>query len=184
MNAARLLEQARPIRRREFEQMVELGLFEGERVELIDGVIVQMSPKGPKHESALERLTELLVQRIAGRATVRIQSGFAASDGSEPEPDVAVVPRRDYSTAHPSEALLVIEVADSSLRFDRTEKAALYAESGVPEYWVVNVRDRLIEVHDQIVGDAYTRVVPYGSGSSVSPKAFLDVELAVDDILG
>ena len=75
--------------------MVELGMFEGERVELVYGVIVRMSPKGPEHESALERLTEIFVQRIAGRATVRVQSAFAASGGSEPDPDLSIVPRKD-----------------------------------------------------------------------------------------
>jgi Uma2 family endonuclease len=164
--------------------MVQLGIFEGERVELLYGVIIRMSPKGPEHESALERLTEIFVPRVVGRGTVRIQSAFAASDGSEPEPDLAIVPRGDYRKEHPSRALLIVEVADSSLKYDRTEKAALYAESGVPEYWIVNVRDHVIEVHGEVVRDAYTRITPYRSGSTISLSAFPDVVVAVDDVFG
>jgi Uma2 family endonuclease len=176
-------EEPRPIRRVEYDKMVELGLFEGERVELLYGVIVRKSPKGPPHESAIERVTELLVRGLAGRATVRVQSAFAASDGSEPEPDVAVVPRADYSARHPSVAHLVIEVADSSLPTDRGTKATLYAECGVPEYWVVNVRDGILEVFTDIVRGAYTRVIPYQRGDTVSPLAFPDVRVAVSEIL-
>lgn len=184
MSVARIPpERARPIRRHEYEKMVELGLFADERVELLYGVIVSMSPKGPEHDSAVERLTELLIQRLGGRASVRVQSAFAASDGSEPEPDVAVVPRGDHRRAHPHEAHLIVEVADSSLATDRGAKAALYAESGVPEYWIVNVRDGMIEVHDEIVRGAYTRVVPHRAGARIAVGAFPDVVIAVDEIL-
>lgn len=184
MTRARLYEGARPIRRAEYERMAQLGMFDGERVELIRGVIVQMSPKGTRHAAALGWLNELFVRGLAGRAKVRIQSPFAASDGSEPEPDVVLVPVADYRGAHPTRALLVIEVADSSLTFDRTEKASLYAESGVPEYWIVNVRDGLVEVHDQIVAGAYTRVLPYKAGARVAPQAFSDLTITVDDVFG
>lgn len=176
-------ERVRPIRRIEFEKMAEAGLFAGERVELVYGVIVRMAPKGPLHESALQRLTRLLVRALDTRAVVRIQSSFAASDGSEPEPDVAVVPTGEYRAAHPSEAHLLVEVADSSLDYDRTTKARLYAECGVPEYWVVNVRDGLVEVHTEIVERAYTRVRPARRGERVQLLRFPDVEVAIDDVL-
>ncbi|HSO38807.1 MAG TPA: Uma2 family endonuclease [Labilithrix sp.] len=177
------VEQPRLIRREEYETMVSAGLFHDERVELLYGVIVRMGPKGPPHESAIEHLTELLVSGLAGRATVRIQSSFAASSGSEPEPDVAVVPRGDYSARHPDVAHLLIEVADSSLPTDRGTKATLYAECGVPEYWVVNVRDSLVEVFTEIVNGAYTRVVPYRRGDSVAPLAFPDLLIAIADVI-
>ena len=177
------VEQARRIRRDEYDKMVELGLFEDERVELLDGVIVTMSPKGAPHDSAIERLTELLVTRLAGRATVRVQSAFAASAGSQPEPDLAVVPRGDYRQAHPNEALLIIEVADSSLATDRGTKARLYAEFGVAEYWVVNVRDGIVEVHTEIVESVYTRVEPYRAGGMIRLLRFPDVEIAASDVL-
>jgi Uma2 family endonuclease len=142
-----------------------------------------MSPKGPPHESALQRLNALLVPRLAGRAVVRIQGSFAASDGSEPEPDVAVVPLGEYRDAHPAEAHLLIEVADSSLSVDRRIKAGLYAESGVPEYWIVNVRDGVVEVHTEIVAGSYTRVQPFRPGGVIQLGAFSDVTVAVSDVL-
>jgi len=173
----------RPIRRDEYEKMVELGLFEGERVELLYGVIVRMPPKGPPHDSAIQRLTKLLLPALLGRAAVRVQSAFAASDGSEPEPDLAIVPEGEYRDQHPRQAFLLIEVADSSLAVDRVTKAKLYAESGVPEYWIVNVRDGIIEVHTDVVSAAYTRVSPYRTGDRFRVLRFADVEIVVADIL-
>jgi len=163
--------------------MASLGLFEGERVELLYGLIVRMPPKGPPHESGIERLSELLLPRLIGRAKVRIQLSFAASDGSQPEPDVALVPMGDYRKDHPKTAHLLIEVADSSLEVDRGEKAQLYAECGVPEYWIVNLRDDLVEVHSDIVNGVYRRVQPYRRGDRLRIAAFPDVEIAVDAIL-
>ena len=115
---------------------------------------------------------------------MRIQSPFAASDDSEPEPDVAVLPPSDYRDDHPKTAFLVIEVADSSLRYDRTEKAELYAAAGIEEYWIVNTRHGLIEVHTDIVDGVYSRVTPYRRGQTISPRAFPDVAILVDRILG
>lgn len=163
--------------------MAAIGMFEHERVELVYGWIVRMPPIGPSHSSTVQRLTELLVRAVAPRASVRIQLPFAASDQSLPEPDVALVPRGEYRDDHPTKALLVMEVADSSLDYDRTTKAKLYAESGVPEYWVVNLVDGIVEVHTEIVRGVYTRIVPYKRGERVVPKDFPDVALAVDDVL-
>lgn len=176
-------ETPRPIRRDEYDRMVELGLFEGERVELLYGTIVTMSPTGPPHDSAIEELNEKLVVALAGRARVRVQSAFAASDGSRPEPDLAVVPKGPHHQAHPSEALLVIEVAESSLLKDRGVKAQLYAESGVPEYWVVNLRDRVIEVHTDIERGRYATVTSFVAGDSIAVRAFPDVRIAVADVI-
>src|SRR5688572_29364106 len=132
--------QRRPITRAEYQAMGDAGLFQNERVELIEGVIVRMAPRGGPHDTVIERLSELLLPRLVGRARVRIQLAFAASEYSEPEPDVAVVSRDEpRTTDHPAHATLLIEVAASSLRFDRGTKAALYARAGVPEYWVVDV---------------------------------------------
>lgn len=184
MSTAPILREAsRPIRRVEYEKMVEAGVFGEDRVELLYGVIVDMPPKGAPHESAIERLNELLVTRLVGRARVRVQSAFAASDGSEPEPDIAIVPLADYRNEHPTTAFLLIEVADSSLAVDRGVKAQLYAESGVPEYWVVNVRDGIVEVHTEIVRGAYTHVTPYRAGARIALLRFPDVEIAVGDVL-
>lgn len=112
-------ETPRLLTRAEYERLIETGLFEDERVELLEGVLIRMSPHRPEHDSAIEYLTELLVRQLAQRARVRVRSGYAASDSSQPEPDLAVVPTGNYGAAHPSEALLIIEVAKSSLAKDR-----------------------------------------------------------------
>ena len=176
-------DEPRLIRRSEYERMVELGWFEDERVELIYGVIVKMSPHGPEHDAPLSRLTELLVQGLIGRARVRVQSAFAASDGSEPEPDLAVVPPGEYDDAHPSAAWLIVEVAKSSLAKDRGPKARLYAESGVPEYWVVNLVDGLIEVHTEQRDGLYRRVIRHGRGDVVRCDRFPELEIPVGAVL-
>jgi Uma2 family endonuclease len=184
VNAAVVLpEYARPIRRHEYEKMVELGIFAGERVELLYGVIVRMPPKGAPHDSAIQRFTALFLPALSGKAAVRIQSSFAASDGSEPEPDVAVVPPGEYRDAHPTRAHLIVEVADSSLEVDRGIKAQLYAESGVTDYWVLNVRDGILEVHSEIVNGAYTRVQPLRASDRIRLLSFPDVELEVARLL-
>src|SRR3954468_3813768 len=120
--AASSAEVIRPLRRVEYDQLVALGAFENERIELLEGALVAMSPIGPPHNSAVQKLNELLVLALHGRAAVRCQSSFAAHELSEPEPDFAVVPRADYDTDHPSQAYLIIEVAESSLATDRGKK--------------------------------------------------------------
>ena len=174
-------DRQRPIRREEYDKIVALGLFDNERVELLHGVIVPMSPHGAPHDSAIQRLNHLFMKLVGDRAAVRIQSSFAALDDSQPEPDVAIVPPGEYHDAHPREAYLIIEVAYSSLEVDRGTKARLYAASGVPEYWVVNLIDNLIEVHSDIVRGAYARVVPYRKGQSISLERLGAV--AVADVL-
>ncbi len=183
-SASPILDEARrPLRRVEYDKLVETGLLRDERVELLYGSIVQMSPIGAPHSGTVQYLTELLVLALQGRASVRIQLPFAANDSSEPEPDVAVVPPGRYVDDHPSVASLIVEVADSSLKLDREIKARLYAESGVPEYWVVNLVDRLIEVHTHIVRGAYTRVTPYQPGEAIRLQRFSDVEVAASSVL-
>lgn len=130
--------QVRGLRRSEYDQLVATGAFQDERVELLDGVILRMSPHGPLHDGTLDILLELFQPAIA-HFRLRVQSAFAASDGSQPEPDLALVEKRDYRGRHPDRARLIIEVADSSLERDRSIKARIYAQSGVPEYWVVDV---------------------------------------------
>jgi Uma2 family endonuclease len=176
-------ETMRPLSRAEYERLVAIGMFEDERVELLYGAVVEMSPKGPAHESALERLLELFVRALVPRATVRVQSAFAASDSSEPEPDLVIVPRRSYETAHPSEAFLVVEVSQSSLGKDRGVKARVYAESGVPEYWVVNVVDGVIERHTAPRDGRYETVATHRRGERIALVCFPDVVVAVADVL-
>ena len=146
-------------------------------------MLVTASPIGKQHLYAVDKLTELLVLAMSGRARIRVQGSFAASDDSEPEPDVSVLPLGAYLDDHPKAAHLLIEVADSSLRFDRMDKLRLYAEAGVPECWIVNLVDDVIEVYRDPSGDAYAAHVDHGRGARLSLLAFPDVTLAVDDIL-
>lgn len=177
------LEVIRPLRRTEYDALVALGAFRDERVELLNGALVPVSPIGPAHSSAVQNLTELLLPALLGRGTVRVQNPFAANDLSEPEPDIAIVPRTDYATAHPATAHLIIEVSDSSLAGDRDTKLPVYAASGVPEYWIVNLRDRCIEVYTSPIGSAYAAVSRVEHGQSLHPQYFPDVELNVSDVI-
>lgn len=172
----------RPLSRVEYDRMVDLGMFAEERVELLYGMVVRMSPHGPDHDTTIERLTELLVVALRGRARVRIQSSFAASDTSEPEPDVAVVPIADYRRAHPNVAQLIVEVAGSSIIRDRGSKANVYAASGVREYWVVNLAERTIEVRTDPSAEGYCSVRIVRSHESITPIAFPDLVVAIADL--
>ena len=161
--------------------MVAQGWFEGERVELLEGFIVRTTPQKPPHSSIVQRLNKQLVLAFAasGRAEVRCQLPIALSELSEPEPDFAVVAPGDYEDDHPTAAYLLVEVAHTSMAQDR-RKATLYARAGVPEHWLIDVNNQLIEVFTEPVGDAYTRVTPYRRGETLAARAFPDVALAVE----
>jgi Uma2 family endonuclease len=177
-------EELRPLQRVEYDQLIALGVFIDERIELLDGALVKMSPIGPPHSSTVQRLTELLVIKLAGRASVRVQSPFAAGPISEPEPDVAVVPLGSYDDAHPDRAYLIIEVSESSLAKDRGAKARIYAECGVPEYWVVNLPARRLEIYQQPVDGSYQQALTLDEPSSVvALPNFPDVRLRLDAII-
>jgi Uma2 family endonuclease len=176
-------EVPRRITRAEYDKIVAMGVLGDDRVELLQGVIVSMSPNDPPHASPVELLTEILVVALVGRARVRIQLPIVASDESEPEPDIAVVPTGDYSRSHPDKAYLIIEVADSSLRKDRLVKGPLYAASHVQEYWVVNVRDRIVEVHRTASGNEWASITQHGLDATLHLEAFPDVGISVAAVL-
>lgn len=175
-------ERIRPLRRVEYDRLVAIGAFEDEKIELLEGVLVPMSPIGPEHSGTLDQLAARLFPALVGRAVVRIQSPFAARDDSEPEPDVAVVPLGDYRTAHPHRAELIIEVAETSLARDR-RKCRLYAECRVPEYWIVNLVDRCIEVYRDPGTSTYRSLVTFRRGESVQLLGFPDIVVRVDDVI-
>lgn len=181
-----LAERVRPLLRVEYDRMVDLGLFTNEKVELLKGFVVRMSPQNVEHASTVQALNHIFVLALvaSGRAAVRVQLPMAVGDDSEPEPDVAVVPTGTYREHHPSQAFLVIEVADSSLRTDRSEKAEIYAAAGIEEYWIVDTAHGIVEVHTEIVDGAYSRVTPYRRGQELAPRAFPEVVVRVADILG
>lgn len=172
----------------DYHRMAEAGILgEDSRVELIRGRIVDMAPIGSAHMVAVNRLTRLLVTAVGDRGVVSVQNPVRLDDGSEPQPDVAVLrPGADdigAPTPGASEVLLLIEVADTSLHEDRDEKAALYAASGVPEYWIVNLIDQVFEVHRGPGGGRYQEVSRVAPGSELEIAMLPGVRLAVSLLL-
>jgi Uma2 family endonuclease len=131
----------------------------------------------------VQELNESLVLALHGRAKVRPQMSFAASELSEPEPDLTITPLVSWDSEQANQALLIIEVAESSLAIDRGRKRRLYASCGVPEYWIVNLPDRCIEVYTVPESNAYARVEKYEPGQSIRLGAFNDVEVRVADVM-
>jgi len=176
--------QFRPLKRSEFERLIDLDCFaDDDRIELVRGVLVAVTPPSPPHEYATQGLTELLILALHGRATVRCQAALPATDDSFVMPDVAVVARGKYFDRHPSAALLAIEVAFTSMKLDLGVKAGIYAEARVPEYWVVNLPEAVIEVFTEPGADGYAVHRRVGRGERLQLLAFPDVELEVDSIL-
>ena len=173
----------RPLRRVEYDRLVELGVFGDERVELLRGILVAMTPQGSAHSNTARKIRDLLLGLLRDRALVFEHSPFGASEDSEPEPDIAVVPPGDYDKDHPASAFLLIEVSDSSLKKDRSIKTDLYAEAGVPEYWIVSLPERLIEVRSQPSGGRYCQLQTFRTGASIRLGGFPDVSIKVDDVL-
>jgi Uma2 family endonuclease len=174
--------------RQEYHTMGDLGLFNGRRVELIHGEIFEMSPKGWPHVVGCRKAAEELEKAFAGIAWVARQEPLATVD-SEPEPDVSVHTGRfeDY-TAHPTDALLIVEVADSSLDHDTTTKAELYATAGIADYWVLDVvNSRLLIFRDPVPaasgGTSYRSTLTLGPAESIAPLAVPGYSIRVADLL-
>ena len=169
-----------------YERLVENGGFDGLRVELIHGqVLDKMSPQGSPHSTAIVLAHSVLSTAFSGGAHVRAQLPIRALNQSEPEPDLAVVAgtARDFAGEHPSAALLVVEVSHSTLQNDRTKKLAAYAESGSPEYWIVNIEDACLEVYRDPDGDTYRTRFVAREGEHVSPLTRSTARIAVSDLL-
>ena len=184
----------RPLTRQEFERAGEQGLFgPEERLELVGGeVIRKMSPQSGAHAAAISRIEQALRQAFGEGHIVRVQMPLALGVHSEPEPDVAVVAGSvaDFDHDHPTSARLVVEVADSTLRFDRRVKGSLYALAGVPEYWLLNLPDRVLEVHREPAAMAggtfkhhYRSLSRLVEGDSVTPLAAPRAVIAIADLL-
>jgi Uma2 family endonuclease len=177
----------------EYERLVDLGAFRpGERLELVGGALVVREPQGGPHATAVGLVEDALRLAFGTGWTVRAQSPIALDEDSEPEPDIAVVPgtRRDHKHAHPSHPVLVVEVAESSLEFDRGEKASLYARAGIADYWIVNLVAQALEVYRDPVpaplapyGHRYGATITLGAGDRVSPLSAPTVAVPVADLL-
>ena len=172
----------------DYYRMAEAGLFhDTPRVELIQGQIIDMSPIGSPHFGMVNRLNRLLVPLVGARGLVSVQNPVRLDHGSEPQPDVAILKPRadDYETGAPApdDVLLLIEVADSSLDFDRNIKAPLYAQSGIAEYWIVNLPDRIVEVHREPAGARYAQVRRAGLSETLDILMLPGVALPAMDLL-
>ena len=172
----------------EFARMGEAGIFtEDDRVELIDGEILEMTPIGPPHAWIVDRLTELILARLAGKVHVRIQNPVRLGNHTEPQPDLVVARRSDaYAKRHPEpgDILLVIEVADSSLRYDRLEKVPRYGQAGIPETWLVDVEARAVTVCTGPGAGGYAQQQVRRRGDRLAPAGVPDLGFAVDDVFG
>ena len=173
----------------EYHRKGEAGIIrEDDRVELIRGRVVQMSPIGRRHAGCVKYLGNTLVRLLGPRAVVGIQDPVITGPEGEPQPDVAaLLPRPDfYRHQHPApdDILLLVEVADSSLDYDRSEKIPLYAEAGVREVWLVNLAGEAVEVYRDPREGHYRDVHTARRGETIAPLAFPDVALAVNEILG
>jgi hypothetical protein len=169
--------------------MAEAGIFAPEcRVELVDGEIFEMSPIGPWHAGVVNRLNHRFAAGLGGRAVVHVQNPVGLDARSEPQPDLMLLrPREDfYGRAHPTpeDALLLVEVADTSLRHDRERKLPVYARAGVPEVWIVNREADAVEVFREPSPGGYHERHQRRRGEDLAPGAFPDLRLSVSDILG
>ena len=176
------------VRRFTVDEYMAMGeaniLQEGDRVELLDGEIIIMEPIGPYHVGGTNWLTMLLAPVLVGRAMVQVQGPIYLNDRSAPQPDVAVRSlSHSWERAMPDDVYFVIEVADSSLAYDRGVKLARYADAGVPEVWILNLRAREVTTYNDREDSGYATVRTYRAGESVSPRAFPDVILAVSDFM-
>jgi len=179
-------------RRREYERLVDLGIFVGERLELLDGLLVVREPQGSPHAAIVGQIGHVLRAAFGAGWHVRLQAPLALDEDSEPEPDVAVVAGsyRDYLDAHPTTAALVVEVADTSLRLDRRVKSSLYARARLPEYWIVDLVAGALEVHrdpqpaaDAVHEWAYRSVEVLRPPATVTAAASPGAPISVADLL-
>jgi Uma2 family endonuclease len=172
----------------EYHKMVEAGILsEDDRVELLNGEIVAMSPIGSRHAACVDRLTQHLVVQVGGRAIVHVQNPIRLGEHSEPQPDLALLRRRPdfYATSHPGPGgvLLVVEVADTSAAFDREVKVPLYAQFVVPEVWLVDLAGEQVEVFRQPSPQGYQDIRTVRRGEAVAPLLLPNLSLAVDALL-
>ena len=179
-------------RREEYDRLVELGVFDGEPLELLGGELVVAEPQYPYHSSGIGVVEYALRAALPPGWVTRTQAPVSLDDESEPEPDVAVVAGhpRDYRHEHPSRPVLLVEIAESSLSFDRRRKGSLYARAGIADYWIVNLVDRVLEIYREPAPDAaafygwaYRAVTSHSPPAIVMPLAFPSIGIAVVDLL-
>ena len=181
-----------PTRRRftvaEYYAMADAGiLFENDRTELLHGDVIAMPPIGDWHAASVKLFANTMPPALQGRAMIAVRDPVRLDENSEPQPDVMLLLWRDdfYGGGHPGPAdvLLLIEVSDTTVDYDRNEKLPLYAQAGIPEAWIVNRPAGRIEAHTDPSGNEYTTVRYFGPGETIAPQAFPDIVLEVNRII-
>ena len=174
----------------DYHRMADAGIFgEDDRIELIDGDLIDMAPIGPGHAAVVNRLNEAFVLAYASRAIVSIQNPIRLDESSEPQPDVAILRRRAdfYATGgHPglADILLLVEAADSSLRFDKTVKLPLYARAGIAELWIVDLKRRVLDAHRVPAGDGYREKTKHRTGEELALALAPEIIVRLDLVFG
>lgn len=175
---------------KEYYQMAELGFFHGRRVELIEGKVIEMAAMKSAHATGLALVERILAAVFSVNHIVRTQMPMDFGKTNAPEPDAAVIKGgiRDFSESHPKTAELIIEVSDSTLRYDRTVKVGLYAQNKIREYWILNLKSRGLEVYrqpkkDKKLGFIYQEIQILSEDDSVSPLAAPDAKIKIADLL-
>ncbi|HEU0079512.1 MAG TPA: Uma2 family endonuclease [Longimicrobiaceae bacterium] len=173
----------------DYRRLAEVGILsEDDHVELIEGEIIEMSPKGSRHSGTLKRLVAYFSERLGKAVVLSVQDPLDLGDGTQPEPDFMLLRRRPdfYTEAHPKPAdvLLLIEVADTSLAIDRTRKADLYAAAGIPEYWVVDIERRRIFVHTGAMPTGYAKAETRDADDTLNVQQLDGFPVSGNDIFG
>jgi Uma2 family endonuclease len=173
----------------QYHKMADAGILtEQDRVELIRGKIIEMSPIGLKHAATVNRLNQLFYRQLGERVVVSIQNPIQLNDNSEPQPDVALLkPRADFyenKIPTPEDILLLVEVADKTLRYDRDVKLPLYAENKIIEVWLIDVNNQFLRVYRQPQETSYQNIQKFTRSQNLSPLSFSDIIIPVDEIFG
>jgi len=179
----------RPFTTTEYHRLIEIGLLtEDERVELLNGEIIEMAPIGPRHAACVDRLNSFLARKVSRLAIVRVQNPVELDDFSEPEPDLSLLKRRPdfYANSHPTSAdvLIAVEVADTSVEKDREIKLPSYARAGIPEAWLVDLYNDRIEIHHAPYQGIYQEVRILQRGQRFASPTLPQLKFKADDILG
>ncbi|MFM7599668.1 MAG: Uma2 family endonuclease [Pseudanabaena sp.] len=174
---------------KEYDQMAESGvLSDSERVELIRGEIIKMSPIGRRHAACVIRLSDVLTRKLGDRILLSVQNPLDLDNTSKPEPDIVLLKRKsdfyESGLPQPADVFLLIEVADSTIDSDRELKIPLYAEDGITEVWLVDINSACIEVYRNPTAEGYQEILKFYHGQNLSILAFPDVSITVDEILG
>ncbi len=173
----------------QYHQMIESGILtDRDRVELLQGEIIEMSPIGMQHAACVDRLNELLIRELGARAIVRVQNPIQLSTRTEPQPDFAILKRRSdfYANGHPQpqDVFALIEVSDTTIEFDRTVKAPLYAKDNIGEVWIVDLNAETVQVYREPSATGYQQVQTFRRGQALSFQAFTDLQFTVEQFLG